>query len=479
MSNIEATSVSDGGNAPVSSIGWGNEARRSFALAWPLIVAQLAQNLLFTTDVVLMGWLGPKYLAAGTLANAFLMPFLLLGVGIIGAVAPLVAQARGARNIKAVRRIVRQGLWAAVVVATLLLPVVLNIGPVFAILGQDPEATALAEGYMFIAAWMLYPALGIIAIRSMLAAFDNTRVILVITVLGVIVNALVAYTLIFGHFGFPRLELRGAAIATGSVNVFMFLAMLFYVLRHRRFKRFHILARFWKPDWTHFRAIFRIGIPIGLTILAEVGLFSVAALLMGRLGTDEVAAHAVALQLAATAFMVPLGLGLAATVRVGIAFGRGDRDGIHKAGWTALAMGTGFMAITCVIFLALPQLLVAIFLNRNDPGNAVALGLAATYLGIAGIFQLADGAQVVAAHALRGLSDTKVPMILAILGYWAIGLPVAYVLGFVLDWRGTGIWLGLAAGLAFVAVVLVARFAMRERLGLLSKVPLGAAASGH
>lgn len=475
MSNIEATPLSGAEAASVSTTGWGLEARQSFGLAWPLIVAQLAQNLLFTTDVVLMGWLGPKYLAAGSLANAFLMPFLLFGVGIIGAVAPLVAQARGARDIKAIRRIVRQGFWAAIVVATLLLPMVLNIRTVFGLLGQDAEATDLAESYMFAGAWMLYPALGIIVVRSLLAAFDETRMILVITVIGVIANALIAYTLIFGHFGFPRLELRGAAIATGTVNLIMFLAMLVYGLRHRRFKRFNILVRFWRSDWAHFRAIFRIGMPIGLTVLAEVGLFSVAALLMGRLGINEVAAHAVALQLASTAFMVPLGLGLAATVRVGRAFGRGDRNGVHKAGWTALAMGAGFMAITCVSFLVIPQTLVSIFLNRADPANAVALGLAATYLGIAGIFQLADGAQVVAAHALRGLSDTKMPMVLAIIGYWAVGLPTAYILGFVLNWRGTGIWLGLAAGLGFVAVVLVVRFALRERLGLLDKAPLGAA----
>ena len=467
MSNIEAAPAPGGQTSNDSSTGWGLEARQAFALAWPLIAAQLAQNLLFTTDVVLMGWLGPRYLAAGTLANAFLIPLLLTGIGIVGAVAPLAAQARGAGNVKAVRRIVRQGFWAAILVATLLLPIILNVRAVFTFIGQDPEITDLAEGYLFAGAWMLYPALGIIVIRSLLAAFDDTKAILLITLLGVVVNALVAYTLIFGHFGFPRLELRGAAIATGLVNLVMFFTMLAYVLAHRKFKRFNILARFFKPDWSHFRAIFRIGLPIGLTVAAEVGLFSVAAMLMGRLGTNELAAHAVALQLASTAFMVPLGLGMAATVRVGIAYGRGDRAGVHKAGWTALAMGTGFMAMTCIAFLAIPQTLVGIFLNRADPANTMALGLAATYLGIAGVFQLVDGAQVVAAHALRGLSDTKMPMLLAILGYWAVGLPTAYVLGFVLNWRGAGIWYGLAAGLAFVAVVLVARFALRERLGLL------------
>jgi MATE family multidrug resistance protein len=466
----DAVTAPDSGDEPVVSHGWAEEVRASFRLAWPLIVAQVAQNLLFTTDVVLLGWLGPKYLAAGTLANAFLMPCLLTGISIVGAVAPLVAQARGGRRIKDVRRVVRQGLWVAILLATVLQPVVLNVGILYDLMGQDPEVAGLATSYILYGSWMLYPALALMAVRSMLAAFDDTRSILAITVLGVAVNALVAYTLIFGHFGFPRLELKGAAIATGIVYCLMFLTMLGYALRHRRFRRFHLLVRFWKPDWQKFRAIFAIGLPIGLTVLAEVGLFSVAALLMGRLGTNEVAAHAVALQLASAAFMVPLGIGMAATVRVGLAYGRGDHEGIRKAGWTALAIGTGFMALTCAVFLTQPHALVGIFLDRADPANASALGFAATFLAIAGLFQLADGAQVVAAHALRGLSDTRIPMVLALVGYWLVGMPTAYVLGFVFDWRGTGIWLGLAAGLAFCAVVLVTRFAMRERLGLLRPI---------
>jgi MATE family multidrug resistance protein len=263
------------------------------------------------------------------------------------------------------------------------------------------------------------------------------------------------------------LELRGAAIATGCVNLVMFLALLGYVLMHHKLKRFHVLARFLKPDWPHFFDILRIGLPIGLTVAAEVGLFSVAAMLMGRLGTNETAAHAVALQLASMAFMVPLGLGMAATVRVGLAYGRRDPEGVRKAAWTAIAMGVGFMSLTAALFLALPHTLVAIFLDSTAPANQTALGLAAGYLAIAGLFQIADGAQVVAAHSLRGLSDTRVPSLLAIFGYWLVGLPTAYVLGFVLNWRGTGIWLGLATGLAFVAVLLLARFAMRRRLGLL------------
>ncbi|MDB5538984.1 MAG: family efflux transporter, partial [Devosia sp.] len=223
--NEPLTVPATGTDVSASSRRWITELTASFALAWPLIIAQLAQNLLFTTDVVLMGWLGPKYLAAGTLAGAFLVPFQLTGIGMVGAVAPLVAQARGRRDMRAVRRIVRQGFWVAILVATLLIPIVLNIRPIYLALGQDPEVTALAESYMFAGFWMLYPALGIMVVRSFLSAFAATRIILLVTVIGVIVNGLVAYTLIFGHFGFPRLELRGAALATGFVNLFMFLAL--------------------------------------------------------------------------------------------------------------------------------------------------------------------------------------------------------------------------------------------------------------
>jgi putative efflux protein, MATE family len=362
---------------------------------------------------------------------------------------------------------VRQGFWAAILMAVLLTPVILQIRPVFALLGQDPALTARAEEYIQIAVLMLLPALGVIVLRSLLSSFDATRVILVITVGGVIANAIGNYLLMFGPFGLPRLELRGAAIATVCTNIIMFGLFLAYVLRHRRFRRFNILIRFWKPDWPRFREIFRVGTPIGLTVLAEVGLFTAAALLMGRLGTDEVAAHAVALQCASLAFMVPLGLGIAATVRVGVAYGRQDNEGIRLAGWTAFALGTGFMAVSALTFLLFGPAIVSLFLDPTVAENQGALVLAASFLAIAGIFQLVDGAQVVAAHALRGLSDTTVPMVMAIVGYWLVGLPIAYVLGLVVGWRGIGIWIGLACGLAFVAVLLVSRFAMRERLGLL------------
>lgn len=453
--------------APAPKGGWGAEMRATFALAWPLVVAQLAQTALSVTDVIMMGWLGPDALAAGTLANSYFFPILVFAIGVAGAVAPLTAQARGARDIKAIRRIVRQGFWVSITLSILLIPLQLQVRTVFGWVGQDPVLTQRAYEYVEIAAWTLFPGIAIIVLRSLLSTFDSTRIILLITVGGVVVNAAANYLLIFGNFGFPRLELRGAATATLITNIAMFAALLAYVLRHRRFRRFHLLIRFWKPDWQRFREIFRIGIPIGLTVLAEVGLFTAATMMMGRISTDAVAAHAVALQSASLAFMVPLGLGMAATVRVGRAYGRRDREGISRAGWSSFILGTSFMAASCLVFITCAPWIVAVFLDPSRPENTHALGLAATFLVIAGIFQLVDGAQVVAAHALRGLSDTTIPMIVAICGYWLIGLPVGWGLAFGLDWGGRGVWVGLAAGLASVAVVLVTRFAMRERLGLI------------
>jgi multidrug resistance protein, MATE family len=449
-----------------------------FFLAWPLVVAQVAQNALFTTDVIMMGWLGADYLAAGTLATAFFTPFLLLGGGIVSAVAPLAAQAIGGRQIKNVRRTVRQGFWAGILIATLLLPVIWNIRPIFLLLGQDPTLSEMAQSYMQIALVVLFPALGIFVLRSFLSALGSTQVILYVTLAGVVINALGNYALMFGNFGFPRLELRGAAITTVLTNLAMFLALLAYALLHRRYRRFYILVRFWKPDWSRFVQIFRIGTPIGLAIMAEVGLFSVASIFMGWLGPEQLAAHAIALQCASIAFMIPLGIGMAATVRVGLAYGESNREFIGKAGWMSLILGTGFMAFSASIFLLFPDTLVRFFLDPTDPGNQPTLALAGMYLLMAAVFQLVDGAQVVAQHALRGLSDTTVPMIIAIIGYWGVGMPIGYVLAFPLGMEGIGIWLGLAAGLAFVAVILVIRFARRERLGLLKGPRVGMATAG-
>ncbi|HEY8596478.1 MAG TPA: MATE family efflux transporter [Devosiaceae bacterium] len=452
---------------------WITEFTQTLGLAWPLVIAQLAQMALVTTDVIMMGWLGPDELAAGTLASSFLTSLLLFGVGLLSAVVPMVAQAIGARDFRSVRRSTRQGFWVALAASALLIPIILQVRPVLTLLGQDPALVTLAETYIHAAVWLFIPALLIIVLRSFLSAHGNTSVILWVTVIGVFVNAFGDYALMFGNFGFPRLELTGAGISTVVVNTVMFALLLAYVLRHRRYRRYVILGRFWRPDWHRFREILRVGLPIGLMLLAEVGLFAVSSILMGWLGTAELAAHAVALQCASIAFMVPLGLSQAATVRAGIAFGRRLTADIGRAGVAALVLGSAFMSSTALLFVFAPLPLIHFYLDPANPANAAVISLAAAYLAVAGLFQLVDGAQVVLAGTLRGMSDTRVPMYVAICGYWLVGLPVALLLGFPLGMRGTGVWLGLASGLAFVALVLGARFARLLRSGSAPAIAAG------
>lgn len=451
---------------PAPERTWSGEFKALFTLGWPLIITQIAQNALHTTDVILMGWLGPEQLAAGAVASAVIICLQLLGVGLVSAVAPMVAQALGAGERRSVRRIVRQGLWVCILLALVITPIVWNLRPLLILLGQNPDLAARAEPYAHTVVWLMGPAFGIVVLRSFLAAHGATRVVLLISVAGIVVNGLVAYALIFGNWGFPKLGLAGAGVATSTVNFVMFGMMLAYVLRHRVFRRYHILARFFEPDWPHLKDIFRIGAPIGLMLVAEVGLFTSAALMQGWISDASVAAHAVALQWGSLAFMVPLGLSQATTVRVGLAYGARSPEGVRLAGWVSLGATLAFMACTCVIFVLFPRDLVGLFLDPAKPENAEALGLAASFLVVAGVFQLVDGAQVSAGAALRGLSDTTVPLVLALIGYWVVGFPVAYIFAFVVGLKGLGIWFGLAAGLALAAVTLVIRFAMRERLKL-------------
>ncbi|NNG03774.1 MAG: MATE family efflux transporter [Inquilinus sp.] len=443
---------------------WRVEAWATLKLALPLAAAQLAQVAMHTTDVVMMGWLGPEALAGGTLGSSLLFPIFLLGMGVVMATAPLAAQALGARKFREVRRSVRQGFWWSVVLAVPFTLLLWHGEAILLLLRQDPANAALGQEYLRPAVWCLAPGWGVIVLRGFVSVHDRPRSVMVVTVAGFFVNAVTDYLLIFGKFGFPALGVAGAGVATTVVNTLMFLALCLYVVRDRRFRRYALLARFWRADWPRFREILRIGMPIGLTVLAEAGLFSAAAFLMGMIGTAELAAHAIALQCAAVAFMVPLGIGHAATVRVGLAVGAGDPAGIGRAGWSALALAAGFSALPITLFLAAPTILIGLFLDVGDPANAPAIGIAVSFLAVAALFNLVDGAQAVATGILRGLKDTTVPMLIAAGGYWLVGFTTSFVLGFYTPLAGIGVWLGLAGGLAVVSVLAIHRFHFRDRL---------------
>jgi len=446
---------------------WQVELAATTRLAWPLVIAQIAQMMLMTTDVVMMGWLGPQFLAAGMLTISLFSPLLLFGTGIVGAVVPLAAQAIGAGEVADAHRSARQGIWVAIALAVPLVLLASQVGWLFTTLGMKPDLSLLAQSYARFAAWLFLPALLAMAFRSLLLAHGETKIVLAITLFGIVLNAAANYALMFGNWGAPRLELEGAGLSTTLVNLIMLLLAAGYCAARPRYRKFGLFLKMWRADWRRFMEILRLGVPIGLSILAEVGLFFFAAVLMGWLGTNELAAHAVALQLAGLAFMVPLGLSQATTVRVGLKFGSGDKVGVARAGWISLALGGAFMTMAATLFALFPNQLVGLFFVSTGEGVQVTMTLAATYLAIAALFQLADGTQAVSAAALRGLGDTKMPMYIAVTSFWVVGLPLAYALGFWTELRGIGVWLGLAGGLTAAAIALSLRFAFRNQLGLI------------
>ncbi|MEO5774222.1 MAG: MATE family efflux transporter [Sphingomicrobium sp.] len=446
---------------------WLEELRATLSLAWPLILSNLTMQVINATDVVLLGWLGPHQLAAAALGLNLTWAFTLAAMGLITASSPMMATALGARShaVRDVRRTFRQSLWLVVSVTVPLWLLLWNAEAVILALGQQPDLAAQAalflKGYM----WSVLPFLAFQAMRNFLSAVQRPGWIFAISVIGIGLNAVVSWSLIFGKFGLPALGILGGGLGSSIVWGVLATGLAIVLLTDRKFRRFHLFGRWWRSDWPRLARLLRLGLPIGLTMGFEGAVFSAAAYLMGLIGADNVAAHAIALQIAAMTFMVPLGLGQSATVRVGRALGAGDRHGIARAGWTAFALGVGFMAVMALLMWTIPYQLVGLFLDQGSQGGPV-MRIAVSFLAVAAAFQIVDGAQVVASGMLRGLHDTRVPMLFALGGYWVVGLGSGVWLAFGRSWGGVGIWTGLAIGLGFVAALMIGRWILRDRLGL-------------
>ena len=447
---------------------WRQEARATIALAYPLVLTNLAQALIQTTDVVLLGWAGPRFLAAGALGVNLFNACMVFGVGLVTASAPMMARALGQRshNVRDIRRTVRQAMWAAVAVS---LPMWLLLWHAEVILLAFHQDAGLAHDAGTLVRPMMVgmlPLMFYFVLRSFVSALERPGWAFLVGAAAVCCNALLNYGLIFGRFGLPALGLRGAGIGSACSNLLMFVGMAIVVTRHPHFRRYHLFGRFWRPDWARFGQVWRLGLPIAVTLGLEITIFNAAVFLMGLIGAAELAAHAVAIQIASLCFMVPLGLSQAATVRVGFAFGRGDRRGIARAGWTAFAITMAFMAVPAGLMLVAPRWLAGLFMDVSNPATAHVEALTVSFLTVAALFQWVDGAQSVGAGMLRGLHDTAMPMVFAGVCYWVVGLGTALLFGFALGWGGLGIWIGLAAGLATAAVLMVTRWVRREALGL-------------
>jgi MATE family multidrug resistance protein len=443
--------------------GWKSHFVETLALGLPLIGAQLAQNAIHVTDIVIIGRIGTNELAAMVLAAQFYFTIFIFGSGFAAAVVPLAAQAFARGDIQQVRRAVRMGLWVIIAFSAITMPLIYMGEQVLLALGQDPHVSELAASYVHIAGWSMFPALGFMVLRSFLSAVGRAGFVLYVTLIILVVNAAFAYALVLGHFGMPALGLRGAAMVALGVNILSLVLTVWYIHTKADLQRFEIFVRFWRPDWHVLKEVFNLGLPISFTILAEVSLFTVASLLMGWIGTAELAAHGIALQCASLAFMIPLGLAQAATVRVGVAAGAGDREALIRASWVVVIISAGISVIGGLAFSLFPSFFAGLFLDRTKEDAAVVLGFATTFVVVAGVFQLVDGLQAIAAGLLRGIKDTSIPMLLALVSYWGIGFVLAYVLAFPLGWGGIGIWVGFVFGLIAASFLLLGRFVILVR----------------
>lgn len=431
-------------------------------LAVPMMLTQLGQIAMITSDLALIGRLGEDAVAAAALAHTVYFVSFTFGLGLMAAVSPLAAQAFGAGDVRRIRLSLRVGLWVALLISLPMMASPLYGEHILITLGQAPHSAALAQSYLNGLAWGIAPALGFIALRSMMSAVNRPQAPLWITLAAIPANFVLVYCLIHGLFGLPELGLFGAGLATTLVNLGTFVAALAIAAWRRPFADYHPLAHLWRIDWPLMRQLIAIGAPISFSLLLEYGLFSSAALLMGLISTTALAAHQIALQVTAVLFMVPLGIGMAATVRVGHAFGRNEPAGVRRAGLVAAVLGIAFVsALTLAIILGRYEL-GRLFFGRSE-ASAPTVELTATLLLVGATFFIADALQTIMGGALRGINDTRMTLMFAAIGYWCVGFPIAWWLAFHADLGAVGVWIGLSIGSFVYAALLVLRFAMLTR----------------
>lgn len=432
--------------------------RSLLILALPLIGSHVAQMILHVTNTVMLGWYGVEELAAGVLGASTFFILFLLGAGFAHAVMPLAAEALGRSDDIQVRRATRMGMWLSIGFGVLIYPIFWFANDILLALGQQPEVASLAQDLMRITGLGLIPALLVMVLKSFLAAQGRAQIVLAATVVAAFLNAGINWLLIFGNWGFPELGIRGAAISAVTVQVFSLVVIGLWVAFRREQRRFRLFQRFWRPDPLMLKQVFSLGWPIGLTSLMEGGLFNAAALMMGWVGTVELAAHGIALEITSLTFMVHVGLANAATVRVGLAQGAGDPASLRHGAWTALGVSQAIGLFVIAAFVIFPEDLIRLFLSADNPRAPQIIAYGGALLLMAALFQVADAAQAVALGLLRGLQDTRVPMLIAAVTYWGIGIPCSYLLAFKFNMGGVGIWSGMVIGISLTAICLIVRF---------------------
>lgn len=443
------------------------EVSETAKLALPIVLTQVGQIAMMTTDLAFIGRIGAEALAAAALAGRVYLVSFTFGLGLLGAIAPLVAQAFAANNLSLVRRTLRMGLWAALLLSVPIMALTLRGEQILLALGQAPDAARLAQQYLFGLAWGVAPALSFLAIRNFMSAVNRPEPILWIMLAAIPVNALLVFLLIYGKLGLPRLELFGAGLATTLVNCATFLAGLCFAKMRSPFRDYHLLDHLWRFDWSLMRQLIVIGMPISIAFLMGYGLVSAAAILAGLISTSTLAAHQIAVQVSAILVMIPSGISMAAAVRVGHAVGRNDGRGVKRAGLVSMLFGVVIAVILTLAVVAARFEIAELFLGESAGDADATIGLAARVLLAGAGFFITDAVESIAAGSLRGLNDTRVPLLFAGIAYWLIGLSLSHVLGFKIHLGAVGIWIGLSIGTAVYASLLVLRFLLlANRLAL-------------
>jgi MATE family multidrug resistance protein len=443
---------------------WFREAGELMKLAGPLILTQLAQMAIGTTDTVMLGRFSETALAAAVLGNTVFFFCWIIGSGPSAAVSPVIAHILGAKpNDRAnVRAVVRMGFWSVALMSLPLMGLMMFSRQILLLLGQKPELALAASQFVVPLSFGLPFSLAFQVLRNYSTALSKPNASLIVMALAVFFNGAGDYALIFGHFGAPRWGIAGAGTASASSFVFSFLAMVVVCQVIPKLRLYRIWRRFFRPDWAKYWEIVRLGVPMGITLMFEAGMFFSANFLMTSFGVAYGAAHGIAMNVPSFTFMVPLGIAMAATVRVGLAAGAGDKLAVQRAGYTAMLVAVSFMAFCAVLLATFPRQIASLYLPPTAEKLAV-ITLAVTFLRVAAAFQVFDGLQVVAALSLRGLKDARAPMWIAGASYWLAGFPMCIGLGLGLGMKGFGIWIGLAFGLFVAAVALCSRFAWLAR----------------
>ncbi len=431
---------------------------RTLVLGLPLVGSLLAQILIGLTDTLMLGRYSVEALAAGALATTVFHAVFILAAGFAIGAMGAAAEAAGREDERTVRRTARMGLWLSLGAGLAAMPVLWFSEAILLFAAQVPRTAADTQDYMRIALFGLVPALLTMTLRSHLSALERTRIVLTATVIAAVLNFGLNWLLIFGNAGAPELGLRGAAIASVLSHTATVVVLAVYATRGPDMARWELFRNLHVMDREILVRLFHLGWPIGLTLVSESALFTGTALMMGAIGSVPLAAHGIVIQVSAATFMLHLGLSQAATVRIGRFAGQGNAADLRRAAWAAMALSGVAVALSVVVFLGAGGAIVGAFLGAGEAQAGAILTLGVTLMGVAALFQLVDAAQVMALGFLRGLQDTRWPMVLAAISYWGVGIPASLLLGFMLGMGPVGVWLGLVVGLAVASGLLMGRF---------------------